>query len=110
MREPLMLLAALAATVAGLGWLALAMEVHWQQVCGARPLKPATVAGLRLLGAAGLLGSLGLCLSVDHVSMASLVWVMTLAGAALLIAFTLSWRPQWLALLLLRRPGRTGAD
>ncbi|MGN6831268.1 DUF3325 family protein [Paucibacter sp. M5-1] len=109
MREPLMLLAALAATVAGLGWLALAMEVHWQQVCGARPLTPATVGGLRLLGAAGLLGSLGLCLSVDHVSMASLVWVMTLAGAALLIAFTLSWRPQWLALLLLRRPGRTGA-
>ena len=108
MREPLMLLAALAATVAGLGWLALAMEGHWQQVCGARPLKPATVGGLRLLGAAGLLGSLGLCLQVDHVSMASLVWVMTLAAAALLIAFTLSWRPQWLSLLLGQRPGRAG--
>ena len=109
MRDPLILLAALAASVAGLGWLSLAMEVHWQQVCGPRPATQATVLGLRLLGAASLLGSLGLCLQVDHVSMASLVWVMTLAGAALLIAFTLSWQPLWLALLLARRPGRTGA-
>jgi hypothetical protein len=31
--------------------------------------------------------------------MASLVWVMVLAGSALLVAFTLAWRAHWLGLL-----------
>ena len=32
--------------------------------------------------------------------MAALVWVMALAAAALVVAFTLSWRPRWLAPLV----------
>ena len=43
-----------------------------------------------------LLASLLLCLRADHASMAVLVWVMSLAAAALLVAFTLAWRPHWL--------------
>jgi len=31
--------------------------------------------------------------------MALLVWVMALAGAALAVALTLTWRPRWLRLL-----------
>jgi Protein of unknown function (DUF3325) len=31
--------------------------------------------------------------------MAALVWVMFLAASALLVAFTLAWRPRWLAWL-----------
>ncbi|MBU0828395.1 MAG: DUF3325 domain-containing protein, partial [Gammaproteobacteria bacterium] len=59
-----------------------------------------TVRTLRWLGAVGLVVALGLCLAVDHASMASLVWFMELAGAALAIAFTLSWRPRVLGVLV----------
>jgi len=100
MRDALMLAAALAANVAGLGWLALAMDVHWQQVRGRAPQTRAMVRLLRVLGVLGLAGSLALCLAVDHASMASLVWVMALAAAALVVAFTLTWRARWLGVLV----------
>jgi hypothetical protein len=96
----MMLLLALVASFVGLAWLALAMDTHWRQV---RPLNArshgATVA-LRVLGSAALVLSLILCLVADHASMAVLVWVMALAGGALLVAFTLSWNPRMLAPLV----------
>ncbi|WP_280192283.1 DUF3325 domain-containing protein [Delftia sp. PS-11] len=94
--DALLLLAALLAALAGMGWFALAKDVHWQQVHGDRPQTPGKIRLLRGLGTLGLAASLGLCLAVDHASMASLVWMMALAAAALTIAFTLSWRPRWL--------------
>lgn len=100
MPDALLLLLALAANVAGLGWLALAMDVHWEQARGPVPASRGTVKLLRVLGVAGLVTSLGLCLAVDHASMASLVWFMTLAGAALAIAFTATWKARWLGLLV----------
>jgi hypothetical protein len=84
----------------GLGWLALAMEVHWQQVFGGPAPSMATARWLRLLGVASLVGSLALCLAIDHASMAALVWVMALAGSALAIALVLAWRPRWLGWLV----------
>jgi hypothetical protein len=98
--DALWLLAALLCSVAGLGWLALAMQAHWEQVRVASRRHPGSVLALRLLGAAALLASLLICLRVDHASMAALVWVMALAAAALIVAFTLSWRPRWLAPLV----------
>lgn len=103
MPDAILLLLAVAANFAGLGWLALAMDVHWEQVFGPRPASPGVVKRLRVLGVAGLAASLALCLRVDHASMAFLVWFMTLAGSALAIAFTLSWRARWLGLLAGRR-------
>ena len=100
MPDAVMLAAALAASVLGMAWLALAMETHWEQVRGTAPLPARTVRALRLLGAAGLGASLALCLAVDHASMAALVWVMGLAASALSVAFALSWRPRWLAVLM----------
>ncbi|WP_420884945.1 DUF3325 family protein [Achromobacter piechaudii] len=35
----------------------------------------------------------------DHASMATLVWVMSLAVAAASVAFTLAWRARWLRAL-----------
>lgn len=102
MPEALMLVMAWLATLAGMGWFALAMEAHWQQVRGSGT-PPAGL--LRVLGAAALLVSLALCLAADHVSMAALVWVLMLTAAALAVAFTLSWRPRLLAPLA----GRVGA-
>ncbi|WP_411833686.1 DUF3325 domain-containing protein [Pseudoxanthomonas mexicana] len=93
-----LLAAALAACVAGMGWLALSMPVHAQQVWGATPSRTATL-WLRGLGALALATALGLCLAVDHASMAALVWLMGLAAAALIVAFTLAWRARWLRAL-----------
>lgn len=93
-----LLLGAFVVTVAGMGWLALLLEAHWEQVRGAAApaLSEAVRWRLRLLGSVALLVSLGLCLTVDHASMAVLVWVMLVAAAALLITLTLTWRAHWL--------------
>ncbi|HEX7770475.1 MAG TPA: DUF3325 domain-containing protein [Dokdonella sp.] len=93
-----LLLAALLANIAGMGWLALAMPVHAAQVWGTAPAS-VTLRLLRSLGAIGIVVALALCLRADHASMAVLVWVMTLSGAALLVAFLLAARPRWLRLL-----------
>ncbi|WP_334178521.1 DUF3325 domain-containing protein [Pseudoxanthomonas sp.] len=95
----LLLLAALVASVAGMGWLALSMPVHAQQVWSAPLAAPARRA-LKVAGAVALAVALGLCLAVDHATMASLVWVMGLTAAAASVAMTLAWRPRWLRLLV----------
>lgn len=100
MRDALLLGAALVSALAGMGWLALAMDVHWEQVCGAAAERPARARLLRALGMLALAVSLWLCLVVDHASMAALVWIMALAAAALTVAMVLSWRPHWLRLLV----------
>ncbi|MFO6419173.1 DUF3325 domain-containing protein [Hylemonella sp. W303a] len=97
MLDAALLFAALVANGVGLAGLALAMDVHWGQVQGEEePLTPKQVRRLRMLGVLSLMLGLGLCLVVDHVSMAVLVWVMALAAAALAVTFTLTWRPRWL--------------
>lgn len=97
MPEALRLSLALLSSTCGMAWFALAMSSHWQQVRGEARLSRTGSVALRIAGAFALGLSLWLCLGVDHVSMASLVWVMSLAVAALIVAFTLSWRPRWLA-------------
>lgn len=100
MSEALWLAAAAVLNVAGMAWLALAMEVHWGQVMH-RPAEAAarTRRVLRALGTLAPLLSLLACLMADRPSMAVLVWVMLLAGSALLVAMTLAGRPRLLALL-----------
>ncbi len=101
MPDFLLYVLALVANVAGLAWLALSMDVHWEQVRGPVPPERGAVVLLRWLGAAVVAASLAVCLAADHGSMASLVWFMVLAGSALTIAFTLSWKPRLLAPLVL---------
>ena len=93
-----LLSAAMLASLAGMVWLALSMPVHAQQVWGGVP-SAGIARMLRWMGAVGLLVALALCLAVDHASMASLVWVMTLAASAVATAFLLSWQPRWLRAL-----------
>ena len=95
MREAALLAVSLALNVAGMAWLALAMDVHWAQVRNDVP-SHATAWRLRVLGALGMLAALALCLWVDHASRAVLVWVMAVAASALVVALTLTWRPRWL--------------
>ena len=100
MPDGLILFAAVVANIVGMGWFALAMEPHWRQVHGDGVRAPAVAMRLRVLGTAALAISLALCITVDHPTMAALVWVMALAGAALVIAFVLSWRARWLRVLV----------
>ena len=97
MRDPLLLLAASVCCLLAFSWFALAMDVHWQQVRATGAPAPSVKRLLRMLAIAALAVSLGLCLSVDHATMASLVWVMLIAASALAVTFTLSWQPRWLA-------------
>jgi hypothetical protein len=97
----MILMLALVASFLGLAWLALAMDAHWRQVRPSNVRSPGATVALRVLGTAALVLSLVLCLVADHASMAVLVWVMALAGAALLVAFTLSWKPRMLAPLVM---------
>ena len=100
MSELSWLIAATALALSGMAWLALAMEVHWGQVMH-RPASqaPRTRQLLRGLGALALLLSLLACLMADRPSMAALVWIMLMAGSAVAVALTLSWRPHWLRAL-----------
>jgi hypothetical protein len=94
--DAVLLVAALLVTELGMGWLALAMDVHWKQVhAGARSPRSATVLGT--VGTAALAASLTLCLLADTATMAVLVWMMLLAVSAATIAFVLSTRPRLLA-------------
>jgi hypothetical protein len=88
-------LAQLAACI-GLGWFALSLGAHWRQVHDGQSVHGSALL-LRALGTLALGAALSLCLAVDHVSMAALLWVMMLAAGALVVAFTLAWRPRWLA-------------
>lgn len=94
----LMLTAALLLSFCGMAWLALSMQVHAAQVWQHQP-SPAVLRLLRILGGCSIGAALLLCLAVDHATMAVLVWVMALSGGALLVAFTLSSRPQRLRVL-----------
>jgi hypothetical protein len=64
------------------------------------PLSRRSERLLRVGGVVALCASLWLCLRADHVTMAPLVWVMAMAGAALIVALALAWRPRWLAPLV----------
>lgn len=100
MHSSALLALALLLSICGMAWLALSLRVHWQQVRGDGGSSPRTDRTLRVLGYAALAGSLALCLSSDHGSIASLVWVMSLAAAALTVTFLLTWRPRTLAWLV----------
>lgn len=96
----MMLLLAFPCSFVGLALLALAMERHWRQLRATRPLTKAAARSMRIAGSGALASSLTLCLAVDHASMASLVWVMTLAVSAFVLAMLLAWRPGWLVPLI----------
>jgi hypothetical protein len=96
MAEWIALTGALAGTLFGFAWLALAMEDHWQQVYGGTGPSEATQRALRLLGASGIIVSGILCFVADRPSMAALVWILFMAVGAVSIALTLSWKPTLL--------------
>jgi hypothetical protein len=98
--DAVLLAAAQLCSASGMGWLALAKKEHWRQVRGSTPLARGTRRALSVLGSAAFIVALVLCALADHAAMAALVWMMELSASALLVAFTLSWRPRWLLWLV----------
>lgn len=93
MPDQVLLAGVVLSNIAGFGWLALAMDAHWKQVHGGRRAPDGRRTRLRLAAGAAFLISLILCNLSDHATIAALVWVMALAAGAVLVAFTLAWRP-----------------
>ena len=97
-------LLALLLAVLGFAWLALALPNHWRQVHQGVQQTASRQVALRS-GASLMLGLSLLCsLAGDSPAMAILLWLMLLGVATLIVALTLSWRAQWLALLWPTRP------
>jgi hypothetical protein len=96
MIEPwIALILAACSCVLGFIWLALSINVHWQQVMhSANTPSEKTRITLRLLGAVALLMTGILCFIADRPSMAVLVWLMLIATGAPLVGMLLAWRPQ----------------
>jgi hypothetical protein len=97
--DTILLAASFLCAVCGMGWLALAMDVHWSQVRSAAAHSAAAARRLRSFGATALVLSLLACFAADHASMAALVWVMTVSASAFAVAMTLAYRPRWLSWL-----------
>jgi hypothetical protein len=94
--ESLQLAVAVGLALCGLVWFALAIDTHWRQVRKGAAAPRGARTALRVSGSLALAGSLLLCLRADHLTMAPLVWLMSLAAGALAVALTLAWRPRWL--------------
>lgn len=95
MPEAFYLTAAALLSLVGMSWLALSMDVHWAQVkqiplADSRPPR----ATLKALGYAALFVSLLVCLVADRPSIAALVWIMLMSGAALSVAWGLAKSPK----------------
>ena len=100
MRDALLLVIGFLCSACGMALLALAMKAHWQQAREQDGPSRSAAFKLRVIGGLALVVSLWLCLQVDHVSMAALVWVMSLTASALIVSFTLNWRPRLLGWLV----------
>ena len=108
MQGVLLLGTALAAYL-GFALLALTQARPWQKVVQTPPPTGLRLLALRALGGLALALSLGLALLRDGPSFGALLWVTAISLAALAVAFTLTWRPNWLRplarLLCVGRPG-----
>lgn len=99
MHEAALQALAMLCSLCGMGWLALAMDVHWAQAHGEPEGQARRPVRLRVLAVTALVVSLGLCLAASHASIAVLVWIMSIVASTLLVAFALAARPRWLAWL-----------
>ena len=108
MQGVLLLGTALAAYL-GFALLALTQARPWQKVVRTPPPTGRWRLVLRALGGIALALSLGLALLRDGPSFGALLWATAISLAALAVAFTLTWRPNWLRplarLLCVGRPG-----
>lgn len=92
----LLLVAASLASYGGFACLALAMPRHWAEARGQRMDVVPHRRWLRPCGFLMLGVTYALCVHRDGTSFGSLLWVVLISAAAIAVALTLAWRPQFL--------------
>lgn len=102
MAEALLLLIAGGSAYSGFALFALSQSRHWQHVVAGSAAKPPQKQALRMIGGLALALALACSWLRDGPAFGSVLWLLLLSVAAPLLAFTLSWRPQWLKQLALR--------
>ena len=110
--QGVLLLGTTLAAYLGFALLALGQARPWQRVAQTPPPTGLRLLALRMLGGLALTLSLGLALLRDGPSFGALLWATAITLAALAVAFTLTWRPNWLrplsAILLLTQSEASG--
>lgn len=96
MREVLLMLAAWVVLLLGMALLALSQERHRDRIFISN--RPAALDIRAQRATAFIATGLGLpaCIASQGASFGSLLWLLLLSAAALAVALTLTWRPQWL--------------
>jgi uncharacterized membrane protein len=80
----------------GMSYLALSLKSHWQQLQSLKKLSQQRVIVYRIVGSVFIFAALIFCFRADQPSIAILVWVMSATVTAKAVAFTLSYRANWL--------------
>jgi hypothetical protein len=105
MREELLLAVALLCSLLGMGCFSLTLRPHWSAVREGSPSTTPMRERLRAMGTSSLAASLAACMAANHLSMAFLVWVMSVSAAALSVAMLLAYAPRtlfWITLVTSR--------
>jgi len=96
MRELLLILAACVLLLLGIALLALNQKRHRDLVFKSNVPVAHNPHAQRATGLIAIGGGLPTCIASQGASFGSLLWVLLLSSAAMAVALTLSWRPQWL--------------
>lgn len=97
MLEALSLTAAWMSSLTGFSILALAQDRHWEAVTGMAADRRRHGAHLRVVGGALQCAACALTVPSQGMAFGILLWAIAMTAAAMLIAFTLAWRPHWMA-------------
>jgi hypothetical protein len=89
-----------AANYCGLGLLASSQAKHWPHVTGTslNPRRPTWL--VRALGCGLLAGSVVVAVLRQGPGFGSILWCTSLSISAISVAFTLTWRPHWLRVMV----------
>ena len=96
MSDGLLLMAALGTAYVGFALLALSQKQRWRQFSHADAPRALPLFFLRGLGGLALVASLVVSLLRDGPDYGALLWVTVLSLSAMAVAFTLTWRANWL--------------
>ncbi|MFI5445422.1 DUF3325 domain-containing protein [Polaromonas sp. UC242_47] len=96
MREPMLMLAACLLALWGFSLLALSQERHLERVFGSNDYPALKLRAQRAISFIAISLSLIACIAAQGASFGILLWVLLVCAAAMAIALTLTWRPQWL--------------
>jgi Protein of unknown function (DUF3325) len=100
MPDAVLLASLFAANYCGLGLLASSQAKNWSRVSGTRQQQLGAKWFVRAVGCGLLIGSLVVAILRQGASFGTILWCTSLSVAAIAVAFTLTWRPRWLRVIV----------